>query len=529
MTKRFLVSLSAVAALSTSAMAYDVFPTNEIANMTYASTTTGDGNVTNVTANTMGAISLSNSNQGSLLLFPHIFVGGQAGLNSKIRIINPTNTDVVAKLVIYDAANSKEVKDFNIYLSKNDVWEGTLTKDANGNVYLETSDGSFPARLGSVDGVTYPMATDTADGKITELVDATGNTGTSHYYAQVIEMVDVNAVDSTTGQAIDLHGSDLRRAYFDLAMGVRSDNASITQSDGGYAQYLATQFTNGVINNINGASATMPAADINASAFVVNNMPLRGTTKTANVSFSTPAGSLTGDLIVSGAFPYATGLSAVAYNYTLPTGTYKTTDTTGLFYLEGEKANIADIDISSTNDYDLTGLAQQLFNISPLNVRVPYGDTSNVNNSLVMATIPFKRMLVQEQLKLNNTATAVNVDWDADGANENVITGISYNATTKTIDSYGKVTAYLTIYNNDEGQYISSQFSPASTPAVELTDEAGIVTNINTILSDAAARGFTKGFYTITNNSLTRVPGVFTELKAIDTTDGKFIVNWVKH
>jgi hypothetical protein len=138
-------------------------------------------------------------------------------------------------------------------------------------------------------------------------------------------------------------------------------------------------------------------------------------------------------------------------------------------------------------------------------------------------------MLVQQQLKVDSTSTNVSVDWDSDTANENIITGISYNATTKTIDSYGKVTAYLTIYDNEEKQYISSQFSPASTPAVELTDEAGIVTNINTILGDAAARGFTKGFYTISNKSLSRVPGVFTELKAIDTTDGKFIVNWVKH
>jgi opacity protein-like surface antigen len=117
--KKFLISAAAIAALATSAMAYDVFPANELTKMTYAN---------NVTATSGKALSESDSDQGSVLIYPHLFVGGSAGLTSKIRVINPSSNDVVAKLVIYDGKDSREVKDFNIYLSANDVWEGTLKK-----------------------------------------------------------------------------------------------------------------------------------------------------------------------------------------------------------------------------------------------------------------------------------------------------------------------------------------------------------------------------------------------------------------
>jgi hypothetical protein len=72
---------------------------------------------------------------------------------TNISLVNTSDTYVVAvKLRFHEAANSGDARDFNIYLSPNDVWVGVVGLNADGKTpYIQTSDTSctvpnkFPA------------------------------------------------------------------------------------------------------------------------------------------------------------------------------------------------------------------------------------------------------------------------------------------------------------------------------------------------------------------------------------------------
>ena len=132
MTKR-LLSLVAVAALTTSAMAYNA---NELAQMNIAGTE-HDTAATNITV-------VKNSKLGNALLFPAYFVGGN--WQTTIRVINTSDKAVVAKVVFYDGKDSHELKDFNIYLSANDEWMGTIKVDSDGQAKLISTDNARTTR-----------------------------------------------------------------------------------------------------------------------------------------------------------------------------------------------------------------------------------------------------------------------------------------------------------------------------------------------------------------------------------------------
>lgn len=106
-------------------------------------------------------LKLSDSQYGDALIYP--MYKSDEGWKSKIMVRNNSEDAVVAKVVLYDNNDSRELRDFNIYLSAYDVF----TFEVNGNDIL-TKDGSIPS------GVTTPginAGTDKA-----EFVTHEGNT-----------------------------------------------------------------------------------------------------------------------------------------------------------------------------------------------------------------------------------------------------------------------------------------------------------------------------------------------------------------
>jgi len=85
-------------------------------------------------AGTAGAVQVSRDGTGDFLVAPAYFIGG--GMTTDFKVINTSSTlSTVAKVVFRDPVSSAEVLDFLIYLSPNDVWQGSvkcLTVDANG-------------------------------------------------------------------------------------------------------------------------------------------------------------------------------------------------------------------------------------------------------------------------------------------------------------------------------------------------------------------------------------------------------------
>ena len=92
-------------------------------------------------AGSAAAVELSAGEKGEVLIAPMIMAGG--GWESELRVVN---TDVlnsaVVKVAFHAPGRSEEILDFLIYLSPGDVWRGTVVKNANGHLGVNSADGS---------------------------------------------------------------------------------------------------------------------------------------------------------------------------------------------------------------------------------------------------------------------------------------------------------------------------------------------------------------------------------------------------
>ena len=94
---------------------------------------------------TANAVNLNPDGLGQVLIYPFYTVDG--GNNTQISVVNTTNRVKAVKVRFLEARNSKEVLDFNLYLSPFDVWTGAtvsppVERFATGPATLITSDNS---------------------------------------------------------------------------------------------------------------------------------------------------------------------------------------------------------------------------------------------------------------------------------------------------------------------------------------------------------------------------------------------------
>jgi hypothetical protein len=143
-TKKILSAATAVAIMSTGVMAFDMIAHTSDAN---ASITT-DIKSPKAASYTFGANSkeanaamvLSDNDKGDALIYP-AFKSGEDWV-TEISVRNTRDVSVIAKAVLYDATDSHELKDFNIYLSSHDVARFKI----KGNT-VTTRDGSIMAGI----------------------------------------------------------------------------------------------------------------------------------------------------------------------------------------------------------------------------------------------------------------------------------------------------------------------------------------------------------------------------------------------
>ena len=84
---------------------------------------------------------------GDLLIYP-VYLADGSGWETKISVINTnTNLSTVAKVVLRGGRDSKELLDFFIYLSPDDMWTGTIYNN-NGVVRIKSEDDSVLSNLG---------------------------------------------------------------------------------------------------------------------------------------------------------------------------------------------------------------------------------------------------------------------------------------------------------------------------------------------------------------------------------------------
>jgi hypothetical protein len=77
-----------------------------------------------------GAVTLGDDGLGEVQLYPYYTARG--GNDTAFSVVNTTDFGKAVKVRILEGKNSREVIDFNLYLSPNDVWAGIITQTADG-------------------------------------------------------------------------------------------------------------------------------------------------------------------------------------------------------------------------------------------------------------------------------------------------------------------------------------------------------------------------------------------------------------
>lgn len=143
------------------------------------------------------AVNLNADGIGQVLLYPYYTVNG--GNSTLISVVNTSDMGKAVKVRFLESLNSKEVLDFNLYLSPYDVWTANIHENAAGKPGIITNDTSCIAPLRVMGGaftefLDYEFASWRPDllGKSTTPASvAKNNSRKRQGHIEVIEMGDL--------------------------------------------------------------------------------------------------------------------------------------------------------------------------------------------------------------------------------------------------------------------------------------------------------------------------------------------------
>lgn len=145
------------------------------------------------------AVYLGEDGTGEVLIYPYYTV--RDGYFTTMSVVNTTAEAKAVKVRYIEGKNSREVLDFNLYLSPYDVWTGAIEATANGAM-ISTSDTSCTAPAlsasqggpGSVEFRNFEYSGAEADGEDTSL------NRTREGYVEIIEMgvLNNNSIPAST-------------------------------------------------------------------------------------------------------------------------------------------------------------------------------------------------------------------------------------------------------------------------------------------------------------------------------------------
>src|SRR5947208_15869369 len=91
------------------------------------------------------AVNVNPNGLGQALIYPYYTVQSDSAgnaYNSLLSVVNTTNSAKAVKVRFLEGKNSREVLDFNLFLSKNDVWTTAVIPSASGGGRIITNDTS---------------------------------------------------------------------------------------------------------------------------------------------------------------------------------------------------------------------------------------------------------------------------------------------------------------------------------------------------------------------------------------------------
>lgn len=152
------------------------------------------------------AVHVNPDGLGQVLLYPYYTT--TEGQDTYINVVNTTNQFKAVKVRILESLNSREVLDFNLYLSPQDHWSATITADPDGEgAALFSLDNSCTVPLAVSNGDTIPFRDFEFEDDFDKDGEPWGLERTREGYVEILEMgVVVNG--SENWPADILHNSD---------------------------------------------------------------------------------------------------------------------------------------------------------------------------------------------------------------------------------------------------------------------------------------------------------------------------------
>jgi hypothetical protein len=159
-------------------------------------------------SNMASAVYLNSDGLGQVLFYPYYTVNG--GNLTLLTVVNTTASGKAVKVRFLEAYNSREVLDFNLYLSPHDVWTAAVVKTANNAAGVFSTDNSctvppLQTSASLVGPGTGEFAADAYNGNIVTLPADGGPTGLSRTlegYVELIEMATITNADDGSLDAI---------------------------------------------------------------------------------------------------------------------------------------------------------------------------------------------------------------------------------------------------------------------------------------------------------------------------------------
>ena len=576
-TKKML-SIAAVAAImSTGALAFDTDTDGELLTPNSANRGAYDYNMAGpVDSNNSITVKrikeLGAGQKGDALIFPAFFAGGNdSDWHSEFSVINTSNEAVVAKVVLYGALDSIELRDFNIYLSAHDVFRAKLEKGKiiaiDGSTILPGSDNG-KVTINEGDNV-YGNNNDTSiykyndDGEMVSKdkpldifidpdeefggeghgIDKDGKPTYEHNgYIAVFAMVQANK------ETYHKKHKELWQDYRHLVDTCRSVNAGIGSGNRVYDREWRSGITRGLYNDVNISTPNRVADMNNSNDYYRDNCQsvypsVLGETKPVSASnlskrrrvdFKSPDAILTGSILVSNPGTDGKGSRDLLIEaYALD----NVTDKNGsqiLLWSEGEFAHIADrcIDKEKKTVKDEDGNKSDEFfagynescvtsDAEILNKNNTYYEFRDNVESQLIVTQPYKRILLQRKKAIHGRIMA----WN----NLDAHPGVN-----------GEFKLKMKLYNDDEDNFIpvlgGFTVSPATT-----TTSAGIPNELSkfdpfSAMSKEDREKYSKGYSFITyqNGTYNSIPAIISQMAATindhgtaDIADDEAETNWI--
>ncbi len=142
------------------------------------------------------AVNLSTTGTGQVLIFPYYTVNND--INTLINLVNTTDQSKALRVRFREAANSREVFAFNLYLGPHDVWTGALVEDYINNEVITkiiSIDNSCTIPDLKLAGQLFYNSNFTGD-----MSDAYGNS-TNRMYEGFVEVIEMGVVTGDSAAA----------------------------------------------------------------------------------------------------------------------------------------------------------------------------------------------------------------------------------------------------------------------------------------------------------------------------------------